>query len=90
MLATSPFLATQCACGFKELADEQVIDHLLAIFEPADAVGTDGKIHEGMAARACSCGFSAISGDEMDAHFLAAFTPADQVGRDGHTHEPLA
>jgi hypothetical protein len=90
MLATSPFLATRCACGFKELADEQVIDHLFAAFEPADFVGTDGNIHEEMAVRVCSCGFSAISGAEMDAHFLAAFTPAGQVGRDGHTHEPLA
>ena len=90
MLAAPWLLATQCACGFAELADEQVIDHVLAAFESADAVGADSKIHEEMAARACSCGFSAISCAEMDAHFLAAFTPAGHVGRDGRTHEPLA
>lgn len=82
-------LAIRCACGFEELADEQVIDHLLAVFEPADAIGTGGEIHEEMAGRACSCGFLALSGDEMDAHFLAAFTPVGKVGRDGRAHEPL-
>lgn len=83
-------LATRCACGFEELADEQVIDHLLAVLEPADAIGTDGNTHEEMADRACSCGFAAISRGEMDAHFLAAYTPADSVGNDGRTHQALA
>jgi hypothetical protein len=82
-------LAMRCACGFEELGDEQVIDHLLAVFEPPDATGTDDRIHEEMAGRTCSCGFSAISGDEMGAHFLAAFTPAGKVGRDGRAHEVL-
>jgi hypothetical protein len=82
-------LATRCACGFEELADEQVIDHLLAVFEPTGAIGTGGEIHEEMAGRACSCGFPALSGDEMDAHFLAVFTPVGKVGRDGRAHEPL-
>jgi hypothetical protein len=87
LLATG-FLATRCACGFEQLADEQLIDHILAAFEPADAVGTDGKVHEEMAGQTCSCGFSAVSGDEMEAHFLAVFTPAGSVGRDGRAHEP--
>jgi hypothetical protein len=82
-------LATRCACGFKELADEQVIDHLLAAFEPTGAVGADGKVHEEIAGLACSCGFSGISGEELDAHFLAAFTPVGKVGRDGRRHEPV-
>jgi hypothetical protein len=90
MLATPWFLATQCACGFEELADEQVVDHLLAVLEPADAIGTDGKIHEEMANLVCSCGIASISGDGMDAHFLVAYTPADSVGNDGRTHEALA
>jgi hypothetical protein len=90
VLATPWFLATRCACGFEALADEQVIDHVLAVFESADAVGADGKPHEEMKERACSCGFSAISSGEMDAHFLAAFTPVGQAGRDGRTHEPLS
>jgi hypothetical protein len=81
-------LATRCPCGFEELADEQLIDHLLVMFEPADAIGTDGKAHEEMATRACSCGFSAISAQEMDKHFLVAFTPAGSVGSDGRTHQP--
>jgi hypothetical protein len=80
-------LAMRCACGFEELADEQLIDHLLAVFEPADAVGTNGEIHEEMVGRACSCGFFAISGSEMDTHFLAVFTPVGLAGRDGRTHE---
>jgi hypothetical protein len=82
-------LARRCACGFEELADEQVVDHFLATFEPADAIGIDGNVHEEITGRACSCGFTAISGDEMDAHFLALFTPVDSVGHDGRAHEPL-
>jgi triosephosphate isomerase len=89
MLATPWFLATQCACGFEALADEQVIDHILAIFEPPGAIGTDGKMHEEMVSRVCSCGIASISGDEMGAHFLAVFIPAHSVGRDGRRHEPV-
>ncbi|HUN36645.1 MAG TPA: hypothetical protein VMU95_32015 [Trebonia sp.] len=73
-------LATRCSCGFEALADEQVIDHLLAISEPADAVGADGKIHEEMPGRVCSCGISTISGEEMDEHFLAVFASAGPLG----------
>jgi len=80
-------LATRCACGFEALPDEQVIDHLLAIFDPADAIGTDGEIHEEMASLACSCGITSVSSEEMDAHFLAVFTPVGPVGR---AHEPAA
>jgi hypothetical protein len=80
-------LATRCACGFECLADEEVIDHLLAVFEPEDAAGNDGRSHEEMAFNACSCGFQAASGDELDIHFLLVFTPADLVGDDGEQHE---
>ena len=83
-------LATRCACGFEALADEQIIDHLLAVFEPADAVGYDGKAHEEMAGRVCSCGTSFLSGNAMDVHFFVAFAPADLVGGDGRAHEPVA
>jgi hypothetical protein len=82
-------LATRCACGFRELRDEQVIDHLLAVFESADAIGADGKNHEEMASLACSCGFPAVSGEEMDRHFLAVFAPSGRLGRDGRRHEPI-
>lgn len=80
-------LATRCACGFEALADEQVTDHLQAMFEPKDCVGTDGRMHLEEDAQACSCGFSTTSPTELDAHFLAIFTPGDSVGRDGKKHE---
>jgi hypothetical protein len=83
-------LATRCACGFERLDDEEVTDHLLTLFEPGDATGSDRQVHEEMAALACSCGFMAAVAGEMDSHFLAVFTPADSVGRDGEKHEPIA
>ncbi len=83
-------LARRCACGFEELKDEQVIDHLLAVFEPPDSTGADGLVHLEMALKACSCGLSFTSGGEMDRHFLAVFTPADSAGSDGRQHEALA
>lgn len=82
-------LATRCACGFERLQDEEVIDHLLAVFEPEDSTGTDGVIHLEMAKRICSCGFQAASRDDLDVHFLGVFTPANQVGADGRRHEPV-
>jgi hypothetical protein len=80
--------ATRCACGFERLADEEVIDHLLALFDPADSRGTDGREHEERQGRTCSCGFAGATGEELDEHFLEAFTPAGSVGRDGREHEP--
>ncbi|HTU71979.1 MAG TPA: hypothetical protein VMG38_00535 [Trebonia sp.] len=72
------------------MEDEEVIDHLLAVFEPKDATGTDGKVHMEMAYLVCSCGFQAFHGDDLDYHFLVVFTPSDQVGKDGLLHEPIA
>jgi hypothetical protein len=80
-------LATRCTCGFEALADEEVTDHLQAMFEPEDCVGTDGWPHLEGAAQVCSCGYSAATTAELDAHFLAVFTPAGSVGRDGEKHE---
>ena len=82
-------LATRCTCGFQRLDDEEVTDHLLAVFEPADSVGSDGQIHQEGTALACVCGFAAPSAKELDAHFLAVFTPANHVAADGQKHEPL-
>jgi hypothetical protein len=82
-------LATRCECGFERLEDEEVIDHLLAVFEPEDATGTDGKVHMEMADLVCSCGFQTFHGDDLDYHFLVVFTPSDQVGHDGRRHEPV-
>jgi hypothetical protein len=81
-------LAIRCACGFERLQDEQLVDHLLVIFESEDSTGTDGIIHLEMAGRACSCGFQAASGVDLDRHFLEVFTPAGQAGPDGRKHEP--
>jgi hypothetical protein len=83
-------LATRCACGFERLADEEVSDHLLAVFEPVDSIGTDGQVHQEMELRICSCGFSAASGEELDAHFLAVFAPANSVGNDDKEHATMA
>jgi hypothetical protein len=81
--------ATRCHCGFERLEDEEVTDHLLAVFEPEDGLGTDGKVHQEEELRTCSCGFSAATADDLDAHFLAVFTPVDAIGPDGKRHEPL-
>jgi hypothetical protein len=82
-------LATRCACGFEALADEDLNDHLQAVFEPEDSTGADGQAHLEQAARTCSCGFPAASPAELDAHFIAAFTPADSIGSDGAKHAAL-
>jgi hypothetical protein len=82
-------LATRCACGFERLEDEEVIDHLLLVFDPEDSTGTDDRVHLEMAKLTCSCGFQTVHGDDLDYHFLVVFTPSDQVGRDGRRHEPI-
>jgi hypothetical protein len=83
-------LATRCSCGFERLEDEEVSDHLLAVFEPHDAIGSDGQLHQEEELRHCSCGFSATTGPELDAHFLAVFTPPNAIAPDGTKHHPLS
>ena len=83
-------LATRCACGFERLEDEQLIDHLLAVFEPDDSTGTDGLVHLEMAKLACSCGYQTASSDELNSHFLEVFRRTNQFGRDGRKHESIA
>lgn len=77
-----------CSCGFTALPDEDVIDHLLLVFEPADLRGNDGLVHEESGLLGCACGLTASTSDELDEHLLKAWTPASAVGRDGRTHEP--
>jgi hypothetical protein len=81
--------ATKCSCGFTELADETITDHLLVAFEPDDRTGTDGQVHEEGGPLTCACGFAAATGDDLDEHFLKAFTPAGAIGRDGHRPEAI-
>ncbi|HUN37677.1 MAG TPA: hypothetical protein VMU95_37260 [Trebonia sp.] len=81
-------LATRCACGFERQEDEEVIDHLLELFDPEDAIGADGQAHMEMAYLACACGFKTTHGADLDYHFLVVFTPPGQVGTDGRRHEP--
>jgi hypothetical protein len=76
-----------CSCGFTELADERLIDHLLHMFIPDDGQGNDGVIHEEGALLACRCGLAMETADDLDDHFLEVFTPADGIGRDGKIHE---
>jgi hypothetical protein len=76
-------------CGFTELADEEITDHLELVFEPDDPTGNDGRVHEETSNLTCSCGLAAITTDEFDTHFLAVFTPADGLGRDGMRHEAV-
>jgi hypothetical protein len=81
--------AAQCACGFTELDDEQVTDHLHQVFELADGRGNDGLVHAESGRLTCSCGLVAGAVGELDAHLLQAFTPADAIGRDGKKHEAV-
>lgn len=82
-------IAVQCSCGFTELDDEEITDHLHRVFEPDDLVGNDGQIHEERAALTCACGLVAITSWELDLHLLKVFTPADGIGRDGRKHEAV-
>jgi len=80
-------IATKCLCGFEELPDERLIDHLLEVFEPDDAIGNDGEMHEETSRLRCSCGAVSTTSESLDEHMLRIFTPDDAVGRDGHRHE---
>ena len=75
-----------CICGFTELADETLADHLLLAFEPQDRKGLDGLVHEEHGKLACACGFTAITPSELDSHFLRSFTPLNAIGSDGRQH----
>jgi hypothetical protein len=77
----------RCTCGFTELADEQMIDHLLQVFEPDDHIGNDGLAHEERQPLTCACGLTASTPGALDAHMLQAFTPDDAKDRDGQLHE---
>jgi anti-sigma regulatory factor (Ser/Thr protein kinase) len=81
-------IAAQCSCGFTELADEEIMDHLHVVFQPDDLQGSDGLAHEEHGRLTCACGLSAITSDELDEHFLKVFIPGDTIGRDGRRHEP--
>ncbi|HUN31417.1 MAG TPA: hypothetical protein VMU95_05300 [Trebonia sp.] len=80
--------AAQCTCGFTELADEKMTDHLLLVFETPDSTGNDGQVHEERQLRHCACGLATATSQELDAHLLAAFTPRDATGNDGRKHAP--
>lgn len=77
----------QCSCGFTELEDEHITDHLHRVFEPEDMTGDDGQLHLEGRSLECLCGFSAPTTEELDAHLLKALTPYDATGRDGDRHE---
>jgi hypothetical protein len=79
--------AARCSCGYTELTDEDITDHLLRVFEPADLKGNDGQVHEEREPLTCACGLVAVTPDELDSHFLKAWTPNDALGRDGKKHE---
>jgi hypothetical protein len=80
-------ILAQCSCGFKEIGDEEIIDHLLNVFEPKDHGDNDGLVHEERDPLTCACGFAAITAEELGSHLLKAFTPDDAIGRDGQKHE---
>ena len=79
--------ATRCTCGFTELVDEELTDHLLQVFEPDDHMGNDGLAHEERERLACACGLATSTPEELDAHFRKIFTPDDAIGRDGRRHD---
>lgn len=82
-------IAVQCSCGFRELADEEITDHLLLVFEPPDGKGSDGLAHEEGERLTCLCGFTAITTEELDTHLMTLFTPHDAIGHDGKRHDPI-
>jgi hypothetical protein len=75
-----------CSCGFEELPDEGLTDHLHNVFDPDDPMGNDGLVHEERERMVCACGLSAVTPEQLDAHLLDVFTPGDAVGRDGRRH----
>jgi len=81
-------IAATCECGFRELDDEEITDHLHLVFEPDDIKGNDGQAHEERGRLTCACGLTAITSEELDTHFLKVFTPDDATGRDGRRHQP--
>jgi hypothetical protein len=83
-------ISARCTCGFAELADEEMTDHLLLVFEPEDHIGNDGLAHEEREHLTCACGVAAITSEEFDSHILKVFTPYDAIGGDGRQHELIA
>jgi hypothetical protein len=81
--------AARCTCGFTELADEELTDHLLWVLGPDDQRGNDGLVHEERERLACACGLAAVTAEELDAHLISVFTPADAIGRDGQRHQSV-
>jgi hypothetical protein len=82
-------LATRCACGFEAITPDDMIEHVMDVIVPDDAIGTDAQPHEELDHGTCTCGFSAAIPTEMDRHFIALFTPATTLGRDGRHHQVL-
>jgi hypothetical protein len=82
-------MTAACLCGFTELDDENLTDHILAVFAPADSRGADGLIHEEGKPLACACGFAAITAEELDLHFLRMFVPANRTDPSGKKHEVI-
>ena len=82
-------IAVQCSCGFIELSDEEILDHLHRVFESDDRKGNDGRVHEEGDRLTCACGLAAITAEELDAHLLTVFTPDDAMGRDGKRHQAI-
>lgn len=80
-------LATRCACGFEATTPDDMIEHVMDVIVPGDAIGTDGHPHEELDHSTCTCGFSAAIPAEMDHHFLTLFTP---LSRDGQHHGVFA
>jgi hypothetical protein len=79
-----------CTCGFTELADEEMTDHLLLVFEPQDHIGNDGLAHEECEHLTCACCYTAITSEKFDTHMLKVFRPDDAIGSDGQRHEFVA
>jgi hypothetical protein len=78
---------SSCSCGFTELSDESLTDHLQYVFEPDDNRGFDGLDHTETSPLTCSCGFTAVIPVALDKHFLAVFMPPSRIGRDDRRHE---
>ena len=87
---------TRCACGYQAADAEELGDHLMEMFTPADDRDASGTVHAEVSRdRAdftspyrCVCGHLETQTAGLDRHLLEVFSPADRIGLDGRVHAP--
>jgi hypothetical protein len=87
---------TRCACGYQAADAEELGDHLMEMFTPADDRDASGTVHAEVSRdRAdftspyrCVCGHLETQTAGLDRHLLEVFSPADRIGLDGRVRAP--